>query len=109
MIDLAILNPVITLAAFLDIVLHIKLDLQKSFQRGKSRFSEPASSVPPYAMAMVIISTLLLFLLVLFIPIAWIWLGAEWLLSAIITICNPVFLVWVFGFLFLILGMILHS
>ena len=78
MIEFSLVGPVVFIMALSDLILHLQLDFRKIRSPGAARFQEPSVDLPMHAMAMVIVSTLLAFLIVLLIPVAWaLNMGAE--------------------------------
>ncbi len=109
MVDFFIAGPIIGILSGLDVILHIYLDYKKAKVHGKSRFREPTTQVPSSALAAVSLSTLLAFVLVGSLPIAYIISAAQsetWYLFQLVEL--P-FNIWIFGLLLLCLGIILHG
>lgn len=96
--------------AFFDVFLHLYLDLKKARTRPGTVFREPQFQLPQVALAAVTFSTLLAFLLVLVIPVAWLFHAGE----PIVSFFYPVYydlpaIVWETGLVMLLFGITLHS
>jgi len=108
-IDFSIVGPIVFIMALGDLILHLQLDLRKVRSPGEGRFQEPSTTLPMYAMVMVVISTLLAFLIVFLIPVAWALNIGTQLFHLFIPLLDPPSMIWVTGFLLLVLGILLHG
>jgi protein-S-isoprenylcysteine O-methyltransferase Ste14 len=110
MLDFSIAGPVVGLFAAVDVFLHLYLDLKKA-RAGPGRiFREPSSEVPLVAMAAVTFSTLLAFLLVLILPIAWLVQSGESVVSFLyLFYYDQPAIVWGAGLIVLLCGITLHG
>jgi protein-S-isoprenylcysteine O-methyltransferase Ste14 len=110
MLDFIIVGPVIGAFAAIDVSLHLYLDFKKVRTNTNAAFREPQLHVSPFAMAAVVFSTLLTFLLVLIISVAWLVPGG----SDLVNFFYPFYydipaLISGPGFLLLLLGIALHG
>lgn len=71
MLDFSIAGPIIGLFADVDVLLHLSLDLRKARTNARVLFREPSFRVSSAAMAPVVVTTLLAFLLVLTMSVSW--------------------------------------
>ncbi len=109
MLELGIVGPILTLLATLNVVLHLKLDFQKISHRGASRFGEPSIEISGFIIGSVAFSTLLLFIIIGMISVAWLWFGLEWMNVLVIALLDPSLSVWISGLFLLVIGIILHA
>ncbi len=110
MLEFSIAGPIVGVFASIDVTLHLYLDLKKARTRPGMIFREPHFQLPQVALAAVIFSTLLAFLLVLIIPIAWLFQVGEFITS----FSYPFYydsptIVWGTGLIMLLFGITLHS
>lgn len=110
MLDFSIAGPIVGVFAFIDVFLHLYLDLKKARTRPGAVFREPHFQLPQVALAAITFSTLLSFLLVLLIPVAWLFRVGESLVSFFFPFYYDIpTIVWGTGLIMLLLGIILHS
>ncbi len=107
--DFTIAGPIIGVLSLSDIVLHTALDARKVRNRGASSSAEPEESVPALAMAAVAVSTLLSFILVLAIPLAWLLSADAFLLLCMFPIIDISEVIWIPGLTVLSFGIVLHG
>jgi protein-S-isoprenylcysteine O-methyltransferase Ste14 len=109
MLELGIVGPILTLLAALNVALHLKLDIQKISRRESSRFGEPSTELSRFIIGSVAFSTILLFIIVGMISLAWLWFGLEWMNALVIVLLDPSLSVWISGLFLLVIGIILHA
>ncbi|MHA1960753.1 MAG: methyltransferase family protein [Candidatus Thorarchaeota archaeon] len=109
MLDFNIVGPIVTILIVVDVGLHLYLDYRKRKASGRSRFLEPTHNIPSYAMAAVMVSTLIAFVLVFTIPIAWILGGELILIQALLPLIDSPPILWVPGFVLLVAGILIHG
>jgi len=108
-LDFNVAGPVICTLASLDVILHIILDLKKIRGRHASEFQQPDQYVPAVTMAAIAASTLLAFILVFAISIAWLFSASQLLFVWVVPIVDVPFPVWMPGTVLLCLGILLHG
>lgn len=91
-----------------DTILHIRLDIMKAKKSENSYFAEPPTGIPTSVIALVAISTLLSFLLVLLIPIAWITGLGPNVFWFTFPLFSPPLMLWILGLALLSFGIVLH-
>ncbi|NWF96674.1 MAG: isoprenylcysteine carboxylmethyltransferase family protein [Candidatus Thorarchaeota archaeon] len=109
MLDFSVAGPLVSSAALMDVVLHLYLDIQKVRSRPERLLSEPRFPVSAMAIALVSISTLTAFGLVCFISLAWLFGADGALVSLLLPIADPPFIVWAGGLSLLLTGVFLHG
>ncbi len=110
MLDFSIVGPIVGVFAAIDVSLHLYLDLKKARTRPGTVFREPHFQLPPVATAAVAFSTLLAFLLVLIIPVAWLLQAGESIVDFFYPFYNDFpAIVWGTGLIMLLFGVTLHS
>ena len=107
--DFTIAGPIVGVLSLVDVVLHAALDAAKVRNRGPSNLTEPEESVPALAMTAVAVSTLLSFVLVLAIPLAWLLSAGAFLLLYLVPIIDAPGFIWVPGLAILCFGIVLHG
>jgi protein-S-isoprenylcysteine O-methyltransferase Ste14 len=108
-LDLSIAGPVVGTLAFLDVVLHVVLDLKKIRSRQVSEIQEPDTSVSTAAMAAIGVSTLLSFLVVFSISLAWLLSSEQVLFLWVIPVIDVPCPLWIAGLTILSVGILLHG
>jgi protein-S-isoprenylcysteine O-methyltransferase Ste14 len=110
MLDFSMVGPVVGVFAIVDVSLHLCLDLKKARANSGALFREPPCHDPPHAMAAVVFSTLLSFLLVLVISVAWLVQGGTDFVNFLYPIYYDVpTMIWGIGLILLLLGITLHG
>ncbi|MFW9801536.1 MAG: methyltransferase family protein [Candidatus Thorarchaeota archaeon] len=109
MLDFSIAGPIIGLLAAIDVALHLYLDMKKSRTTGERTFREPQSDISTAALGAATVSTLLAFVLILLIPLAWFFGTGSELFLFLIPLIDPPLSVWLLGFILLAFGIILHG
>jgi protein-S-isoprenylcysteine O-methyltransferase Ste14 len=108
--DFFIVGPVVGAFAAIDVSLHLYLDLKKARANTNALFREPSFHISPFAMAAVAFSTLLAFLLVLVISVAWLVPGGTNFVNFLYPFYyDPPAIIWGSGFILLLLGIALHG
>jgi protein-S-isoprenylcysteine O-methyltransferase Ste14 len=110
MLDFIIVGPVVGAFAVIDVSLHLYLDLKKVRANANAAYREPRLHISSFAMAAVVFSTLLAFLLVLILSVAWLIPGGTDVVNFIYLFYYDLpAMIWGPGFLLLLLGIALHS
>lgn len=109
MVTLSIAGPIIGVLSGLDVILHVYLDYKKTRVQDTSVYREPSTQVPSSALAAATLSTLFAFILVASIPLAWFIEATQdetWYFFELVELPDYI---WVFGFVLLCIGIIIHG
>ncbi len=87
---------------------HHRLGVQKVKKSGVGAFRESDETTPPLALAVIVITTLLAFVLVFLISIAWLAPGVSSVLVLLIPLFDPPLWLWSAGLVVLEIGILLH-
>ncbi|MCF2137492.1 MAG: isoprenylcysteine carboxylmethyltransferase family protein [Candidatus Thorarchaeota archaeon] len=108
MIDLQIIGPVTGILTTVDVITHIYLDIKKIRRQKNAGLKEPNEDLPRNVLWIVTITTLLSFLLVLVISVAWLQHNMTLLLLVLIVSYDSPMWLWIVGFALLESGIFLH-
>ncbi len=108
MIDLNTVCPLVAVTATVDVAAHIYLDVQGLRRYGTRAMHEPDAPTPPLALAAVVLTTMLAFLLVFLLSMAWSVPGVLSVLSLMIPLFDPPVWCWSAGLVVLESGIALH-
>jgi protein-S-isoprenylcysteine O-methyltransferase Ste14 len=108
-LNLDIAGPIVATLAFVDVTLHVVLDLKKVRDRQASDLQQPDQSVPAGTIAAIAFSTFLAFILVFIISLAWLFPAIQFLFLLMIPLFDTPLLVWMIGLTILCLGILLHG
>ncbi|MFW9910312.1 MAG: methyltransferase family protein [Candidatus Thorarchaeota archaeon] len=108
MVDLSIAGPIVGTLAGIDVALHLYMDYKKTQLTQAANFREPSVHISRSAMVAVAVSTLLSFLLVGLIPLAWIFQIMNPSMGFFFTILDLPY-IWLIGLVFLSCGIFLHG
>jgi protein-S-isoprenylcysteine O-methyltransferase Ste14 len=109
MLNLIIAGPLIGVLALLDIILHIYLDIKKVHTRSGVLKKDSGISIHPCALIAASISTILTFILVCMILLAWILSAPNLILSTFFPLFDSPDSIWMGGLTILAFGIILHG
>jgi len=110
MLDFSVAGLLVAIFATSDVSLHLYLDAKKTRANEGVLFREPSFHVSSIAMAAVVFSTLLAFLLVLVISVAWLVPGGTAVVDFFFLFYHDLpFAGWGAGLILLLFGITLHS
>lgn len=109
MLDIGIVGPTIFTLSITDVVLHIYLDAKKLRKHTISQAHESDVAVPTRPLQVAGCSTILTFIVVCVLSLIWILNINVIILQYFVIIIDPIFPIWIAGFLILCVGIFLHG
>lgn len=109
MLDIGIVGPIVIALSATDIVLHLYLDVKKFRRQTLSQKRESDVHPPFYALCVAGAATMVAFLVIGILSLIWIIDFDVTILQNFVILIDPIFPVWITGFLILCAGILLHG
>lgn len=109
MLDIGIVGPTVFALSVTDVVLHIYWDAKKPRRHTISQTHESDVIIPTHPLQVAGGSTILAFILVCVLSLIWILNLNVTILQNFVILIDPIFPIWITGFLVLCTGILLHG
>ncbi|MHA2234760.1 MAG: methyltransferase family protein [Candidatus Thorarchaeota archaeon] len=109
MLDIGIVGPSVLILSITDVVLHIYLDATKARRQTNSQAHMSDVKLPTHPLQVAGGATILSFLIVCILSLIWIMNINVTTLQYFVFLIDPIFPIWITGFLFLCSGILLHG